>query len=184
MAIDLITTILLALAFIQGYRKGFLVALCSMLGYVVGLVCALKLAHTLSAWLVIEGFASSGWSLMISYALLFVGVSWIVRWLGKALSDVARMAMLGWANGIMGGVIYCLLAMTAWSSLLWIAHRMHLIAPETIAYAKTYDLVAPIAPAMFQVTGFLLPFAKNVFTEVSTLFDHINQQGATHVGTH
>jgi membrane protein required for colicin V production len=90
--------------------------------------------------------------------------------------------MLGVVNKLIGGLLYSFLAAVIWSSLLWIANQMHLIAPETITASKTYIWLSPLAPWVFEHVGKLLPFAKNTFGDLQHFFDHVNQKLPQHVG--
>lgn len=61
---------------------------------------------------------------------------------------------------------------------------MMLISPETIAASKTYKYFEPVAPWTFERVGKLLPFAKDVFSDLSEFFDGVNAKAREDVGTH
>lgn len=172
------------LFFIRGYMKGIIVAVFAVLSILLGIICALKLSGVLASWLLELHLVNSGWGQLISYAILFIGVVLIVRLIARAIQSTLHLAMLGWLNGLIGGLLYAFLAAVVFSSVLWISNQMHLLSPETIAYSKTYVYIAPLAPWVFDHIGTLLPFAKNVFSDLQHFFDHVNQQLPDHVGTH
>lgn len=182
--LDFAIATLLIIFFVRGYMKGIIVAVFALLSIVIGTICALKLSSLLAAWLLAKGWVTSGWGQLFSYAILFIGVVILVRLIAKAIETTLNVAMLGWLNKIIGGVLYGLMATIVISSLLWIANQMHLIAPETIAYSKTYSYIAPVAPWVFDHIGKLIPFAKDVFGELQHFFDSVNQHLPDHVGTH
>ncbi len=182
MILDVIGVALLAMAMLHGFRKGLLVAVFSVLGMLLGIVCALKLSERFAALLEAHGWVKSGWSVMVSYLLLLVGVAWLVRLMGSALSKSAGLLMLGWINKLLGGLLYVLFAATLWSSILWIVNQMHLLSPETLVQSRTYGWFQPIAPWVFEHAGALLPFAKNVFADLEKIFDHLNHQLPQRVG--
>lgn len=183
MVLDLIGIILILLFFIRGYMKGFIIAAFSVLAILLGIICALKLSHVLAQYLFNKGIITSGWGQLISYLIMFIAVVLIVRLIAKALETTVKAAMLGWVDKSIGGLLYAFLAAIVWSSLLWIGNQMHLIAPETIAYSKTYSYLAPLAPWVFTHVGALLPFAKNTFSDLQHFFEHVNQKLPDHVGT-
>jgi hypothetical protein len=81
-----------------------------------------------------------------------------------------------------GGLLYAVLGAFAWSVLLWIGAQSHIISLQAIADSKTYHFFAPIAPWVFERIGALIPFVKNILSELETFFQHANQQLPKHVG--
>lgn len=184
MVLDFISLTIIIIFFIRGYRKGIIVAVFSVLAIILGVICALKLSGMFGEWLLAKGWVTSGWATIISYLILFFGVLLLVRLLAKALQSVTQLAMLGWLNGLVGGLLYGFMAAIVWSSLLWIGNQMHLISPETKTYSKTYSYLEPLAPWAFEHVGKLLPFAKDVFSDLKELFNDVNQTLPEHVGAH
>jgi len=183
MALDFIGLTIILIFFIRGYMKGIIVAIFSVIALLLGVLCALKLSGLLGEWLLQKGWVSSGWVQIISFAILFIGVVLLVRLLAKAVQSVAKLAMLGWLNGLIGGLLYAFAAAVVWSCLLWIGNQMHLVDPDTKAYSRTYSYLEPLAPWVFQKFGQLLPFARDLFGDLKIFFDQVNQTLPEHVGT-
>ena len=79
MGIDVAFIIVMAIAVIKGFSKGFVVALFSFLAYIIGLAAALKLSvvvahHFGSSW-----NASGKWIPVLSFALVFIIVVFVVN---------------------------------------------------------------------------------------------------------
>lgn len=184
MKLDFIGITIIIIFFIQGYRKGMIVAVFSVLSILLGMLCALKLSGLLGTWLLEKGWVTSGWAQVLSYAILFIGVVILVRLLAKAIQSTLNLAMLGWLNGLVGGVLYAFAAAVVWSSLLWIGNQMQMMAPETIAASKTYKYLEPLAPWVYHHIGKLLPFAKDVFSDLHEFFDQVNVVIPKDVDTH
>jgi membrane protein required for colicin V production len=182
MALDLIGITLIIVFFIRGYMKGFVIAAFSVLAILLGIICALKLSHTLAAWLLEKGIITSGWGQLISYIILFIGVVLLVRLVAKALEATLKLVLLGFVNKLTGGILYAFLGAVVWSTLLWICNQMHIIAPETIAASKTYTWFTPLAPWFFEQVGRRWPFAKNIFGDLQHFFNSVNQKLPDHVG--
>ena len=85
MILDIIAITILIAFFVQGYRKGVIVAIFSLLAIIIGIVCALKLSQKLAGYLFAAGWVTSAWAQLISYIILFIGVAWLVRLGGKFL---------------------------------------------------------------------------------------------------
>ena len=182
MALDLIGVTLIILFFIRGYMKGFIIAAFSVLAILLGIICALKLSHTLAAFLFEKGLITSGWGQLISYIILFIGVVLLVRLVARAIEAALKLALLGFVNKLTGGILYAFLGAIIWSTLLWICNQMHIITPETIATSKTYSWFAPLAPWFFEHVGKVWPFAKNIFADLQHFFESVNQKLPDHVG--
>ena len=184
MVLDVLGITIVIIFFIRGYMKGIIVAAFSLLAIVLGIICALKLSNTLAAWLLEKGYITSGWGQLISYVVLFLGVVILVRFIAKIIEKSVQAIFLGLVNKLAGGLIYAFMATLVWSSLLWICNQMHLIEPETIAASKTYQYFTPIASWVFDHIGKVLPFAKNIFSDLQHYFEGVNQKLPDHVGAH
>ena len=182
MVLDFIGITIIIIFFIRGYMKGIIVAVFSVLAVLLGIICALKLSGWLAQWLLEKGWVTSGWGQLISYAILFIGVMLLVRLVANLITKTLQVAMLGWVNGIIGGLLYAFMGAVIWSSLLWIVNQMHLISPETIAYSKTYKYLEPLAPWVFEPIGKLMPFARDVFSNLEQFFNNVNHNLPEHVG--
>ena len=183
MALDIIGITLLIVFFIRGYMKGLIVAAFSVLAVLLGLICALKLSEVLADRLKDEGLVNSGWAPLISYLVLFTGVMLLVRLIGKALESTMQAVMLGFVNKLAGGALYTFVTAVAWSILLWIGSRMALLEQKTIDASKTYAHFEPIAPWTFSKAGSVLPFARNVFSELALYFEEVKEDKEENVGT-
>ncbi|MBS1781433.1 MAG: CvpA family protein [Bacteroidetes bacterium] len=184
MTLDITILSIILIFFIRGYMKGIIVAVFSAIAMILGLLCALKLSGKLAQWMLDHQWISSGWAQLIAYAILFFGVVFFIRLVAKAVQSIAQLSMLGWLNGLMGGVVYGFMAAVVCSSVLWISNQIHLLSPETKTYSKTYSYIEPLAPKLYDEIGNILPIAKNVFFDLQTFFDNANQSLPEHVGSH
>lgn len=182
MVLDVVGVILIALFFIRGYMRGLVVAVFSVVAILLGIVCALKLSASLSAWMLEKGWVSSGWVQVVSYLVLFIGVVLIVRLIAGMISKAMEGMALGVANKVIGGLLYAFLGAVLWSSLLWIGDKAHIITPQTIAESKTYGWLSRLAPWFFEQAGKLIPYVKDTFSSLQHFFDTINQKN--NVGAH
>lgn len=184
MTIDIIALILVILLFVRGYKKGIVVAVCSVVAIILGMACALALSARLSIYLQDKNWVGSGWAPIISYVVLFIGVVWLVRWLARLTDSFSNAILLGWVNKSIGGILYAAAGITLMSSLLWLLHYAHLLSPSTVTGSKTYHYIEPVAPWVFRHIGKILPFARDIFSDMRTFFEGVNQKLPEHVGTH
>src|SRR3954469_22606897 len=122
--IDIIFAILMILAVIKGFRKGLIIALFSIIGFIVGLAAALKLSAAVAVRLQHHIALSSKWLPTISFALVFLLVVFLIHLGGKLIEKTFQMVMLVWANGLGGVLLYMILYTLIFSVFLFYADKI------------------------------------------------------------
>jgi len=176
MFIDFIVIGLITLSIIKGFQKGFIVALFSLLAFIIGLAAALKLSAVVAEYLRSHTNISQQWLPVIAFAGVFLLVILLVRLGAKALEGVLQLAMLGWLNKLAGIFFYLLLYFFIFSIILFYATQLHLIKPQTIQTSATYPIIYPIAPIVMDGFGDVLPLFKNIFGQLENFFDNFSKK--------
>ncbi len=176
MIIDVAFVILLFLAVIKGYSRGFIVALVSFLAVFIGLAAALKLSTWVAEYLSDSTGVSVHWLPFISFALVMFGVVLLVRILARIIQKSVELVMLGWINRLAGIFFYLLLYVTVLSVILFYANQMQMIKAETLDASVTYPFLAPWAPRAMDIISFVLPFFKDMFADLSNFFGSLPQK--------
>ncbi|RPD46021.1 CvpA family protein [Paracnuella aquatica] len=171
MFIDSIVAGLMVLALWKGWRKGLVLALFSFLALVLGLAAAVKLSAVAAAYLGEHTNLSERWLPFAAFALVFIGVALLVRLGAKMIESGLEAVALGWANRLGGVLFFALLYLFVLSLLLFYASQLNLIKPETLAASTTYPLLQPLGPRIVGLLGMVLPFFKNMFTELEGFFE-------------
>lgn len=182
MILDLIFIVLLLLFMLRGYRKGVVIALFSALAIILGVLAALKLSGTLSMLLLDTGGVSGRWVPLVSYALVFLIVLWLIKLIAGMLQKSLEFMALGWANRLAGALLYGFLVCFAFSAVLWIMVKMAMLQPETQMSSRIFPLLAPLAPALYDWIGQAIPIARSAFQDLEQFFDHLNETLPEHVG--
>lgn len=170
MLIDFIAIGLLLLAIIKGLRKGLVVAIFSLLAFVVGLAAAIKLSTVVAEYLGSNTNISQRWLPMLAFILVFFLVAFLVRLGARAIEGALRMAMLGWANRLGGVIFYILLYFFIFSIILFYATQLHLVKRETLETSTTYPIIYPMAPIVMEALGNIVPIFKNMFADLENFF--------------
>jgi membrane protein required for colicin V production len=168
--IDIIFIILMIAACVKGYQKGLIIALFSIVAFIIGLAAALKLSAVVAVWLGGNANISAKWLPFISFALVFFGVVLMVNWGGKLIEKTFEMALLGWANRIGGIIFYVLLYIIIFSIFLFYAEKIHLLKSETIQASQSFKFVQPWGPIVIDNFGKLIPVFKDMFSQLETFF--------------
>ena len=109
MLIDLTFAILLVIAIVKGYQKGFIIAVFSIIAFIIGLAAALKFSAVVAAWLQNSISISAKWLPFIAFAIVFIAVVLLVRMGAKLIEKSFQVIMLGWLNRIGGIILYAAL---------------------------------------------------------------------------
>ena len=177
MLIDIIALFLLAMALFKGLSKGLVVAVFSFLAYLIGLAAAIKLSALMADFIGTSVAVSQRWLPFITFFVVFAIVVLLVRLGAKAIEGAARMMMLGWLNRLGGALFFILIYYFIYSILLFYATQLHLLTEETIAASATYEWIAPLAPKAIETLGHILPFFRNMFSELLQFFEEVGKRG-------
>lgn len=176
MIIDVIFCILLVIAIIKGFQKGFLLAVFSLVAFIIGLAAAIKLSTVVAGYIGQEVKVSDKWLPVISFIVVFIIVMILVR-LGATLIEKAfEVARLGWLNRLAGILLFVILYTLIYSVLLFYADQIQLLKRETINSSATYNYIKPLGPKVIEAFGVIIPIFKNMFTELEIFFDHISEK--------
>lgn len=175
--LDLIILIFAALFFFKGWSQGLIVAAFKVLAYVLGILISMNFASFVSKQLFTESSSIlSSFFPLISYAILFLLVVWLVHLLGKWLSKAFSISILGIANKMAGAVLYVLVYLFVASSFVWLIDKMNVLNPETKTASFSFYFLQPIAPFVFEKAGALLPIFKDAFEDLNVFFKSISTQ--------
>jgi membrane protein required for colicin V production len=176
MFIDLIVVLLLVWALFKGLQKGLIVGIFSFLAFIIGLAAAIKLSALVAAYIGENVNISQRWLPVIAFAVVFLLIVLLVRLGARALESVVNLALLGWANKLGGFVFFALLYLFVFSVLLFYASQVNLISLSTTETSITYPHLQPLGPKVINALGTILPFFKDMFTELLQFFDSVSTE--------
>lgn len=175
MLLDVLVLLALAVALFKGISRGFIVAVASFFGYLIGLAAALKLSAVVAAALGNSTDSGSRWLPLLAFILVFITVLLAVRLVARLVQGVAQVAMLGWANRLGGFLFYALAYLLFLSIAVFYLSRLQLFA-SAWQHSLTYPYLQHIAPFFINALAVLLPFLKNVFAQLSQFFAQFAQK--------
>ncbi|MBX2931594.1 MAG: CvpA family protein [Chitinophagaceae bacterium] len=173
MIIDSIFSLLLVLAIIKGFKRGFVVAVFSTLAVLIGLVAAVKLSAVTANYLQEKVNISITWLPFLSFAIVMFVTILLVRLIANIIEKTVELALMDWINKLAGIALYIILYSTVFSVLLFYVAEMKLISSETIQASKTYNFIQPLGPKAINSIGFIIPVFKNLFHQLETFFSAI-----------
>ena len=176
MFIDIIALVLIVWAAFKGLRNGLIVGVFSLLAFIIGLAAALKLSAVVAEYIGTNTNIGQRWLPFIAFAIVFLIVVFLVRLGAKAIEAVLRVAMLGWLNKLGGVLLYVLLYLFILSIILFYAVQLNLVKQQTLGASVVYPYIQPLAPKIMSVLGSILPFLKNMFSELQAFFEGISHK--------
>lgn len=176
MILDIIIAVILILAVIKGYRQGLIVAIFSVLAFIVGLAAAMKLSVVVADYIGNAVKISDRWLPIVSFAVVFLIVVLLVRLGAKFLQKTVEIAMLGWLNKAAGILLYAGLYILIFSILIFYADQLGFIKPETKNESITYAYVQPWGPKLMDGLGKIIPVFKGMFKDLEDFFDGVSKQ--------
>lgn len=173
MIIDVIFAILIVLACIKGYSKGLIIALFSIIGFIVGIAAALKLSSVVADKLASTINVSGKWLPFLSFLLVFIGVLILVNIGARIIQKSVEMIMLGWANKLGGILLYCLLYSIVFSIFLFYLIQLRIVSAETVTASTVYPYIQPIGPKVMNSLGTVIPIFKDMFADLQNFFGSV-----------
>jgi len=176
MILDIIVAVIFLLAIIKGYRQGLIVALFSLIAFVIGIAAAMKLSVVAAGYIGKAVNVSDKWLPIISFAVVFLIVVLLVRLGAKFIQKTVELAMLGWANRVGGILLYVSIYILIFSVLLFYADQMNFIKPETKTGSVTYSYIQPWGPKLMEGLGKIIPVFKGMFQDLEDFFDKVSKE--------
>jgi membrane protein required for colicin V production len=143
--IDLLFLGCMILAVINGIRNGLIVALFSIIGWIIGLYAAFRFSSVAATYLDDLIDVSPRVLSIISFIAVFGIVMLLVSLGAKIVEKTVELTMLGWINKLGGIFFYVLLYTLIFSVLISFAEKSKLLSEETIQSSNVYQYVKPVA---------------------------------------
>jgi len=145
MLIDLIFIAMMAIAVFKGIRNGLIIAIFSIIGWILGIYAAFKFADVAAGYLKGSLDMSPKTLYIVSFVIVFLLVMLLVHLGAKLVEKTVELAFMGWLNRIGGIFFYVLLYTLIFSVMIFFAEKFKLLSNETIAASRAYPWVKPLA---------------------------------------
>lgn len=102
MYLDLILIVFLAWGMIRGFKRGLIIELCTLMALVLGVFGAYYFGSETADYLIEEFNTDKRISLVLAFAILFIGIVIAVYFFGKTLEQLIKLVALGLVNKLAG----------------------------------------------------------------------------------
>lgn len=176
MLLDFIVAILMVIAIIKGYRKGFIIAIFSFIAFIIGIAAAIKLSVVVAGYIGKTVNVSDKWLPAISFAIVFLIVVLLVRLGASFLQKTFEFAMMGWINRLGGILLYITMYLLIFSVITFYLDKLELINPETKKTSMVYSYIQPWGPSVMDGFGKLIPVFKGMFQDLEQFFEKVSHE--------
>jgi membrane protein required for colicin V production len=145
MLIDILFLSMMAMALFKGLRNGLIVAIFSIIAWILGLLAAFKFSYIAANYLKESLNMSERTVSVLSFILVFFIVVLLVNLGARLLEKSVELVFLGWVNKIGGIFFYVLLYTLIFSVVIYFAERANLVSEEAVATSRVYPWVKPLA---------------------------------------
>jgi membrane protein required for colicin V production len=135
----------------QGFRRGFIIELASLVALILGIYAALYFSGYAAGFLVDRFHMGPKYVPVVSFIITFIVVVFLVYSVGKLLEKVINMIALGFVNKFAGAVFGLLKGAVIISVVLMIINHFNdnFISEEKRANSMLYDPIEDIAPRLW-----------------------------------
>lgn len=152
-ALDIILVLPLLWFAWRGLSRGLVNELASLLALIAGIWAAIRFGDFTQAWLR-DSFQIEGeYTRTLAFSITFIAVVFLINLIGRLVSKVLDLALLGWINKAAGLVFGVLKGVLILSLIIYIVERFDpgqtLPGAEAREQSKVYGLLRKAGPAIF-----------------------------------
>ncbi|MFD2248562.1 CvpA family protein [Pontibacter ruber] len=155
----------------QGFRKGLLLELVSLVALVLAILGGLKLLDT--ALPVMKEFIGDAGGLLpyVTFLVVFVGIILLIHLGGLFLKKIIDFTPFGLFDNFLGGVLGALKWCLALSMLFYVSDMAGIsVTSETASASMVYPVVLKSTPYALDILSYLLPFIKALLSSLKSHF--------------
>ena len=155
--VDALIAIPLVWGAFNGFRKGLIIEVASLVALIAGIYGAIEFSVQLSIWLNRKFDWSENLSRMLAFIFIFVGIMIIVHLIARIIEKMAKLAALGTVNRIFGlffGTMKYVLIVGGICYIFEVVDsRYPFIKPETKEDSMLYGPVSKLIPLIYPGIG-------------------------------
>lgn len=150
--VDVILAILLLYGMIRGFFRGFFAELASLVGFIAGIYGAIYFSPYLGGFLAEIVSWNPQVIKILSFAITFLIIVFLISLAGKFLTQAASFAMLGIVNKLLGAAFGLIKSAVVTSVIMIFFHgtngKVELVEEATLDASILYYPINAIAPAI------------------------------------
>ena len=164
--LDIGILLIASLFFIRGVFRGFVYELVTVVGLILGYIISITYLSLLAGY-ILSIFPSFPESIvnLVSFFILFVGTNLLLRLVSKIITKTLKIAMLGWLNRFLGGILGMLKSIIIMSILVFVIDLIpfssSLLEQVEVQTSELYPVLDALGPRLYteiqKITAIILP---------------------------
>ncbi len=179
MVIDIIFVFVFLYGFYVGFSRGIIQTVFSILGYVVGLIAALKFGPSMSDFLKSSFNNDNPLMFIAGFIVTFVLTMLILRLFSRGLEGLFRSVDINIINQAAGGIFSAAFMILVYSVLLWFADKSSIIDNATKDDSMTYEYLEQYPAYVWEGGKKLKPVFQDFWDYTIEFMDQI--EGGTSI---
>jgi len=172
--LDLIFLVPFCLFLIQGFRKGLVVEVFSIIAFIIALIGSLYLTDEILQHFVSET-SSALWP-YIFYVIVFAVLFFFVLLVAKLIEKVLKLAKLNMFNRIAGALLGTFKAILIASLIYWITDKANIIGNTQKESSFFFFKIKGFAPVIITFLTDNLHLAKDVIRDIESYFNVLSDK--------
>lgn len=176
MIIDLLTAIFVSLGAYLGYQRGIIRTVFDTLSLIIGIIAALKLSPiTIDILQKLLGI-NPALTFILGIAITFVGVMYLIRFIGRKLEQVLEVVHLNFVNKIAGAAIQGFFFATMLALAVGLVDKISLLTPETKAASVSYPHLQKVPELSQGMFNTLKPVFSGFWDKMLETIDQVKKK--------
>ncbi|WKN44560.1 CvpA family protein [Tunicatimonas pelagia] len=166
---DWALVVILFLGAYRGYKKGILLEVIAIIGFVVAIIAALHLLPQSTAWLTDQFGSESNVLPILAFLLTFIVIVVVATMLGRLLKSVIHLTPFGFADEILGAALGAI----KWAfilSLLLAGLDWAEIEIESLNSGQLYGLLRPFSSVVIDQIILWFPAVEEMVKTIDNFF--------------
>ena len=153
-SLDIGILLIAAVFFIRGIFRGFVFELVTVVGLILGYIISITYLSLLAGY-ILSIFPTAAESIvkLISFFVLFVGTNILLRMVANIVTKTLKIAMLGWLNRLLGGLLGMLKSIIIMSIIVFIIDLIPfsstLLEQVEVQTSELYPILNALGPRLY-----------------------------------
>ncbi|MDA9773575.1 CvpA family protein [Saprospiraceae bacterium] len=177
MLIDIFCGLAIILGFFQGYSKGIIKTIFSILSILLGIIAAMKLSPLTIG--VMESVLPNypRLSYILGFLLTFLIVIIIIRFIGNKLESLFKAVKINFVNKMFGGILTATFFLVIFSTIVWFLNEARLISEQQKDQSITYYHIEPIPSNARRQFEAVKPVFQTFWDKTLDTFEKAKEKG-------
>lgn len=163
MILDIVCALVALSAFYNGFTKGIIYSVLSLVAIVLGIIMAMNFSSIAAVWLHSNFNIPAVIMPILSFILVLVAVVAAVKLVAYLSEKFLKVVMLNFVNKIAGGVLWTIIALLILSILVYFIDKAGVFTENLVQSSLTYKYIMPLGPMSLEWLQVLIPYFKESF---------------------